>query len=96
MAQQEPENHVIGYGTYILVWFSLLILTGLTVAVAGTNLGSFSVWMAILIASVKSVLVLFIFMHLQYESRLFKIMVLVVIITLTIFIGFTFFDVSYR
>ncbi len=90
------EQHVVSYGTYILVWFGLIVLTGLTVAVAGTNLGGFSVWTAILIAAIKTTLVLFVFMHLKYERPLFRWMVLIVVIALTIFIVFTFFDVSYR
>ena len=90
------EQHVVSYGTYILVWLGLIVLTGLTVAVAGTNLGGFSVWTAILIAAVKSTLVLFVFMHLKYERPLFRWMVLVVLVAITIFIVFTFFDVSYR
>ncbi len=96
MTHEEPDHHTVNYGTYVFVWFGLLVLTGLTVAVAGTNLGSFSVWMAILIASIKTLLVLYIFMHLKYETKMFRIMVLIVIIALTIFIALTFFDVSYR
>ncbi|MBN2012499.1 cytochrome C oxidase subunit IV family protein [candidate division KSB1 bacterium] len=96
MSQQSPETTHASYGTYVLIWFCLIVLTGLTVTVAGTNFGHFSVWMAIIIASVKTLLVLFIFMNLNYEPRLFRNMVLVVVITLTIFIVFTFFDVSYR
>jgi len=98
MSHHEPEHeqHIVGYGTYILVWLGLIVLTGLTVAVAGTNLGGFSVWTAILIAAIKTSLVLFVFMHLKYERPLFRWMVLIVLVAITIFIVFTFFDVSYR
>lgn len=90
------EQHAVTYSTYILIWFALIVLTGLTVAVAGTNLGGLSVWTAILIAAIKTTLVLMVFMHLKYERPLFRWMVLVVIVAITIFIVFTFFDVSYR
>lgn len=96
MSHPNSEQHVINYSTYILIWFALIVLTGLTVAVAGTNLGGFSVWTAILIAAIKTTLVLMVFMHLKYERPLFRWMVLVVIVAITIFIVFTFFDVSYR
>ncbi len=96
MSHPKSEHHTINYGTYILIWFALIVLTGLTVAVAGTNLGGFSVWTAILIAAIKTTLVLMVFMHLKYERPLFRWMVLVVIVAITIFIVFTFFDVSYR
>jgi cytochrome c oxidase subunit 4 len=90
------EQHVVNYGTYILVWLGLIVLTGLTVAVSGTNLGGFSVWTAILIAAIKTTLVLFVFMHLKYERPLFRWMVLVALVSITIFVVLTFFDVSYR
>ncbi len=96
MAHKSSENHIVSYGTYNLAWFGLLVLTGLTVAIAGTDLGPLSVWTAIIIAAVKTMVVLFVFMHLKYEASIFRVMVLVTVVALTIFIILTFFDVSYR
>ncbi|NIM19096.1 MAG: cytochrome-c oxidase [Candidatus Latescibacteria bacterium] len=96
MEDESPKHGLVGYGTYFLTWFALLVLTALTVTVAGMKLGSLSILTAIVIACVKSSVVLFFFMHLKYEAPVFKIMVLVVILVLAIFIGFTFFDVSFR
>ena len=93
---KSQDQQVVSYGTYILIWFALIVLTGLTVAVSGTNLGGFSVWTAILIAAIKTTLVLFVFMHLKYERPLFRWMVLVALVSITIFVVLTFFDVSYR
>ncbi|MBK7868009.1 MAG: hypothetical protein IPJ75_14120 [Ignavibacteriales bacterium] len=50
----DHKNHDHGYGHYILIWFALLILTGLTVAVAGINFGNLTIITALAIASVKS------------------------------------------
>ena len=50
----------------------------------------------LLIASSKASLVLWFFMHLKYEARLLKVMLLIPIATLTIIIGLTFFDIWYR
>ncbi|HPI38180.1 MAG TPA: cytochrome C oxidase subunit IV family protein [Ignavibacteriaceae bacterium] len=69
------ENHSPGFGIYFLVWFALLILTGLTVAVAGIKFGALTIATALTVASVKSYLVLTIFMHLKVESRIFKVFV---------------------
>jgi cytochrome c oxidase subunit 4 len=96
MQDKSDKHQLVGYGTYFLTWFALLVLTALTVTVAGMQLGSLSVLGAIVIASVKATIVLLIFMHLRYEARVFRIMVVVVVLTLAVFIGFTFFDVSYR
>lgn len=96
MEKGEAEYHVISYGTYVLVWAALVILAVTTVIVARMGLGRLSIYASLLIALIKSSLVLLIFMHLKYEKGIFKIMFFVAIITLTIFIGFTFFDISYR
>jgi len=95
--QDGSEKHqLVGYGTYFLTWFALLLLTALTVTVAGLHLGSFSIAGAILIASAKATIVLLIFMHLRYEAPVFRTMIIVVLLALAVFIGLTFLDVSFR
>ena len=85
------------YQTYILVWLGLVILTGITVSMAGMNLGLLSIVIVLSIAAIKSGLVLSYFMHLKYETGLlFKLMIPIVLATLTIFIGLTFSDVAFR
>jgi cytochrome c oxidase subunit 4 len=79
-----------------MIWFGLLVLTGVTVTVAGLNLGNLSVLGAILIAAVKSTLVVWIFMHIKYEDRVFKMMLGLAIFTLVVILVLTFADVSYR
>lgn len=88
------EGHIVGFGTYVLVWAALIMLTALTVAVAGINLSRLSVATAVLVAAVKTSLVLWIFMHLKYEDKVFKWMFLAVVITLAIFMLLTFSDDS--
>jgi len=92
----EHKHEPVPYRTFILVWVALLALTIITVAVSRVHLGPLNIWAALGIASVKSSLVIFIFMHLKQESKLFKIGLLVLLVILAIFIGFTFFDVLYR
>lgn len=92
----EPEYHIVEYGTYIFVWITLLVMTVLTVAVAGLELGQISVLVALAIATFKSWIVANHFMHLRYEDRAFKIMVLVALGTLATVIGLTYFDFLFR
>ena len=85
------------YRTYVWVWVGLLILTGLTVSMAGMNLGRLSIAIVLAIAAIKSGLVLGYFMHLRYETGLlFKLMIPIVLAALTIFIGLTFTDIAFR
>ncbi|OHB76324.1 MAG: cytochrome-c oxidase [Planctomycetes bacterium RBG_16_59_8] len=90
------ESHPTRTGTFILVWCALLALTGITVAVADLHFGYASVLIALIIASFKAALVLDYFMHLKYEERLFKIMLLVAFATLAVVIGLTFLDTAFR
>lgn len=89
------EAHVIEYGKYIFVWLSLIAFTGITVTAAGIGLGNWTIVLALLIASAKSWYVMNYFMHLKYEDRVFRVFILVALITLAIFITFTFWDYSF-
>ena len=55
-----------------------------------------AIFAAILIATVKSTLVLLYFMHIRFEKPIFTVMILVLLVTYGIFIGLTFTDYSYR
>jgi cytochrome c oxidase subunit 4 len=94
--EHATDHEPVGYGTYILTWFTLVVLTAVTVTAAGMNFGKLSVLVALLIATIKAGVVLMIFMHLKYEPRLFKTMVWIVLITLAIFVGLTFTDTLFR
>jgi cytochrome c oxidase subunit 4 len=96
MEKKNSQEHETGYGTYFFVWITLLLFTVITVTVSLMQLGKLSVLSALVIASIKATLVLAIFMHLKYEKRLFKVMFFVTVMTLTVFIGMTFFDILYR
>ncbi len=93
---KESEEKLTSPGSYILVWFCLIVLTVLTVMAAGLQLGKWSVLAAILIAGVKSSLVLFHYMDLKSEDAVFKIMLTVALLTLVVILGLTYVDVFLR
>jgi len=94
--ENEQQSHTVSYGHYILIWLGLIALTGITVALAGMELGRWVIITALTVASIKSALVLNIFMHLKFEDRVFKLFVAVALATLTIFISLTFFDYAFH
>ena len=96
MSEEKGKVHVIGFGFLAAVWAALLALTALTIYVAGLHLGPLSTATAILIASVKTSLVLLFFMHLRYEPPIFKITALVTLATLTTILLLTFTDIWFR
>jgi cytochrome c oxidase subunit 4 len=87
-------SHSHKYSIYILVWLALMILTSVTVAVAGMDIGRFTVATALIIASVKAFLVLSIFMHLRNEGKTFIIFVIVALFFLGISFVLLFSDYS--
>ena len=95
-SEHTHEQHAIGYGTLTAVWLALLVLTALTVWFSRLDLGVNRIWGTLTIASIKAGLVIAFFMHMRYEGRLLRWLLFTALVTLSIFIGFTFFDVLYR
>jgi cytochrome c oxidase subunit IV len=92
----EEHAHIVPYRTFIIVWLVLLVLTGITVAAAQVHFGTLNIWIALGIATLKAGLVIAFFMHMKYETPLFKLALLSALAILAIFIGLTFLDVLYR
>ncbi len=92
----QESQHVTSYKALGLVLASLLVLTGVTVAVSYVDMGFFNVPIALLVASIKSTIVLLFFMHLKYEGKVIAISFTSTVIFLCIMISFTFWDVAFR
>ena len=97
MRKADAKTPPVSYTTYTVVWLALLVLLAATIAIAKMHLlVKYSVLAPLIIASIKAGLVLAYFMHLRYEGKFLKIMLLVAVATLTAFIALTFMDVWYR
>lgn len=98
MEQSSTENkeQTHGYSIYVLVWLGLIALTSITVTIAGIDFGSLALPLAMLIAAIKSGLVINYFMHIKYEEPIFKAFILLSGMTLLVIFVLTFFDVFYR
>jgi len=96
-AMEQKQVHVIVPSRlFVTIWIALLVLTAATIGAARLELGAWSMFANLFIASSKASLVLWFFMHLKYEGRLFKLLFLVPVATITLIIGLTFFDIGYR
>jgi cytochrome c oxidase subunit IV len=85
-------KHITPNSVYLWVLIGLLVLTALTVTVTWIDLSAFTVLVALVIATVKATIVLTYFMHLKYESRLFRVFVVMVLAIYTLVILGTFVD----
>lgn len=96
MDYTEKAHKVIKYSTFIYVWLALVAFTWLTVAVAGMQMGRLSLISPFIIASVKASLVVAFFMHLKYETGLFKLFLGVALATILILVWLVYSDVAFR
>ncbi len=94
--ENEHKSHISSYYSHGIVLVTLLILTAITVEVADLELGPLSVFVALIIASIKGTTVLTYFMHLKYDKPIFRIMVAGVFILFAVIIGITFIDYVFR
>jgi cytochrome c oxidase subunit 4 len=76
------------------VFAALLILTFITVVVAGFDFGGLNIWVAMGVATVKAVLVGLYFMHLRYDSKFNLFIFLSSFVFLSLFLGFAMMDSS--
>jgi cytochrome c oxidase subunit 4 len=92
----QHKHHIVDYITQMWVWVILLILTGVTVAIAEVDFKMLTVAVALSIATIKSLFVLAYFMHLKFDSKILSIFVIVVLLVFLSFIILTFIDYYYR
>jgi len=87
---EHQEHHIVGPGTYGIIFGTLLLFTLITVLAARVEMGVFNPIVALAIACFKAVIVILFFMHVKYQSRLIKMTVgagfftFLVLITMTL------------
>jgi cytochrome c oxidase subunit 4 len=89
---EHGEHHVVTPKTYIIVFITLLVFTGITVGAAFVNLGIFNPIIALAIACTKAVIVILFFMHVFFQSKLIKMTVAAGFFTFMILITMTLSD----
>ena len=93
---EHADHHIIGPGTYLIVYASLLFLTLVTVGAAFVDLGIMNPVIAVAIACIKATVVILFFMHVFYQSRLIKLTVAAGFFTFLILITMTLSDYMSR
>ena len=93
---ENDKNHIVPYRTYLLVLAGLIVLTLISVEVTNIHLGALTVFIALLIAAVKSTFVLRIFMHLKFDNKMFTMATIGVVTLLFSVIIITLVDYLFR
>jgi len=94
MAEQQhtPEIHVTPLSTYLLVFAALAGGTLLTWWVSTIDLGGWNTPIALLIATIKAVLVILFFMHVIHSTRLTWVVIIASFLWLSVLFVLTFTD----
>ena len=90
------DVHVSPIRMYALILGVLLVLTGITVWVAGMDLGVLNDVVALGVAITKATLVVLFFMHVKYAGKLVKVVVAAAFFWLFIIFGLTIIDYATR
>ena len=61
-------GHIVPFRIYVLVFVALIVLTVVTVWISRHDFGTWNIVVAMLVASIKAMLVALFFMHLKYEN----------------------------
>ncbi len=88
--------HIPKVKTLVMVWITLVILTGTTSAVSYVELGPWNVVVALAIAVTKASLVVWVFMGVRYTTTLTRLFVVAGLVWLSIMILITFSDYNSR
>jgi len=84
------KEHVVSPALYLVIWLALLTGTGLTVFAAFQEFGIFNPVIALVIATIKAILVVLFFMHVKYSGKQIALVILsglfflAVLLTLTL------------
>jgi cytochrome c oxidase subunit IV len=92
MVDHVPEHHITPLRVYFSVFAALVIGTLLTWYASTVNLGWANTPIALLIATIKAVLVVLFFMHLIYSTRLTWVVIVAAFLWLAVLFVLTFAD----
>ena len=92
----DTDKHIVDDKKNILIWVDLLILTFVTVEIAQFDFKALTILVALGVATFKTILVGYFFMHLKFENRFFKTMVFICLFVLIAVLAILFIDYSFR
>jgi cytochrome c oxidase subunit IV len=90
------SEHVVPVRIYVAVFAALIVMTAITTAVSGIDLGPWNTVVALGIAIVKATLVVLFFMHVKYSPRLTATVILGGLFWLLILLALTLSDFATR
>ncbi len=93
---EHQAHHIVPYKVYLIILSILLTFTAISVGATQLEFGGLTIAIALTLATIKSLLVLFYFMHLKFDDLILRIMVISVFIVLALVVVITLLDYNYR
>ena len=94
--ENHNNTHIVPYKTYLYILAGLIALTLISVGVTHVEVGELSIITALVLASIKSVLVIVYFMHLKFDNKILQILVPGIFILVTLVLVIVFLDYNFR
>lgn len=94
-SENTGAGHVSSPMSILLVWAALIVLTVVTVGATYIDLGgTMNLWVAMIIATAKAVLVALYFMHLRYETPFILIVFLGTLLFVALLVSISMMDAA--
>ena len=93
---ESEKNHITGYFTYVKVWIVLLFFTALNITLATLSHAKWIAPTIFLIAIIQAAVALNWFMHLRWDNKLFRGLVIGVFVFYAVILLVTFLDYKFR
>ena len=90
------SEHIVSPRVYLVIFFTLMAGTGLTVWAAFQNFGQFNIVIALAIATIKATLVVLYFMHARYSPKRTQLVIVCSVFWLAIMLALTLSDYTTR
>jgi cytochrome c oxidase subunit 4 len=96
--KNHDEEHIVSYKDNLSTWIALIILTILTVSVSvfSASLVTLTVLTALIIATTKALVVAYYFMHLKYDKKMYRRMILLTMVIFAVMLILTIVDYLFR
>lgn len=96
MHQEQAAHALIPYRLFVGVWGALVLLTAITSVASLYFPGAIGITVAVVVTPLKAALVLAFFMHLKYESAVYRVMLYSTFAIVAVFLVLTYVDYFYR
>jgi cytochrome c oxidase subunit 4 len=90
------SEHIVSPKIYAVIFFTLMLGTGITVWAAFQNFGQYNIVIALAIATFKATLVVLYFMHARYSPKRTQLVIVCSIFWLAIMLALTLSDYTTR